>query len=958
MCIRDRDEEEWPVQALSEQEIQEAVDAQFGEYSDGYLDLDQFTVMLGQQPWREIVPKEHKNQLLMEAAKVKAEADEYSRIRTMPSPAAQAMNQSSKPPSAKKTNTGQIALRVSKELFEQADEDGSGFIDHFELGTLVAKLCAKLGVRVTPSMQQEFDSAVQIQMDQARGDGIFFVDFVKMLGRKPWRDVLPEDVISGIPKALMMLLKTDEGSDLLSQRSQSAAGSVVGIPSTLNLGPKKSPAPKQSPGAAPRFEPSERRAAPVRAVYPKSHQPLAEMVHAIRQVFMTADANEDGALDMGDIERLAWQVWDISGQQPLDPRAELDQIMNKFSDKDGLVGFDQFSQLVYSTPDWKELLPENLQRGVPGHGEPPNMFSKTAARSETSPQRERALDRCYGSPGLPTNHRAAAFQSLRATGEAPIRIMRHTDPEDEMEELQPIQQSPNKIRTAVHFRRAPKTQVNTFAHKIPGGSKKSYKTMMGEASQQNQQGDITEVDTVQDLALIAKRIYKSVDVDKNGMIDTNELALALQHVWAELGKSSLLTTPSHCKKQAAKTMELWGDRNGFIGFPNFVRILLTDPWRALLPAKVQDKANFFLMKLASKPKKTASEKLVGKLEKLFGDVDGNEDGMITHTEFELLMYAVWEEVGVSPPNKEHLFERACSRIFGPDKHEFQYSDQVTCHQFVQLMCEPPFVHQLPRNLQDDLRMHGRRMTTTQISSSTSIEQQPASPVQGPGSQSLGPVSPPSTNAQSPQKTFDSTKRRPVKWRHSRTVGELSASGWRGGRIARPTVRVFPNDGGDSQQSFQVLLYSFESLLHDATVALNSSFGLKRVFTLAGVEIFAMDDISADQNLVISGGNNFVPREGYAIDAVNRKGSSPTRRRKVNEGTYMPCMRASKNISPDYTGIPPEKDESFLRALKFSPSTTGEPLLDNILDKMKKFYLENPSLKTQRSIHDTLKATRS
>ena len=97
------------------------------------------------------------------------------------------------------------------------------------------------------------------------------------------------------------------------------------------------------------------------------------------------------------------------------------------------------------------------------------------------------------------------------------------------------------------------------------------------------------------------------------------------------------------------------------------------------------------------------------------------------------------------------------------------------------------------------------------------------------------------------------------------------------------------------------------------------------------------------------------REGYATDAITKKrnpnakkiGRSPAK--KVGDSPYMPCYRSSPYASPSYTGLAPDpQEESFIRALKQSPASTGEPVLDNILGKMRDFYnVPTPTDNTER-----------
>eukprot|EP00656_Telonema_subtile_P029791 TRINITY_DN3286_c0_g2_i2.p1 TRINITY_DN3286_c0_g2~~TRINITY_DN3286_c0_g2_i2.p1 ORF type:complete len:491 (-),score=149.16 TRINITY_DN3286_c0_g2_i2:80-1552(-) len=398
------DHDGWPIPLLTDDEIYEAVDKQFGTESDGYLDLEQFVVMVGQAPWRTIVPRKHRDELLMAAAQVKADADEYSRVRSMAPPADERRARQKKQP---KESVGDAALRMARHIFEEADEDDSGFIDQAELSLLVGKLYAKLNIRVSASKAAEFDQAVQSAMN-LNPDGVFLPEFVKMLTRPPWRDVLPEELKNGIPKALMKLMKSEEGDELRSVMSGSRAGSSKGTPRTLKLNPLVRT--QQI-----RFRPSERKAVVSARVVPPCFPPseLPDVVHQIRRVFMEADGNEDGALELSDMSMLANQVWDISGRAPSDPNRELKQIMNQYADEHGMVSLDRFTSLVSNTV-WRELLPDPVQQHLKTVGAQRRVPQvPTVRRANVSPQRAREHAECYG-PGmqLDGSNRAAAFLSL------------------------------------------------------------------------------------------------------------------------------------------------------------------------------------------------------------------------------------------------------------------------------------------------------------------------------------------------------------------------------------------------------------------------------------------------------------------------------------------------------------------------------------------------------------------
>ena len=304
---------------LTAEQLDEHLANLFGEAGDGFIDIDQWIAMLAIDPWKSLLPSNLKDEIVLAAASVKAEAHPYSRVRTMP-PVAPPTAEVVKKLKAPKETPGEQAFRMARELFEDADEDDSGLIDGEELNMLVSKLAGRLNVKVTPEMKIEFDDAV-ITAGQEYPDGLNFCQFIKMLNKAPWRDMLPEDIKAAIPKALMKLMKSDEGDEIRSKMS--AAGSVM---SGGSAGPKKAKSKAASTAIASKRS-SERKAAPVRKCYPAHQQHLSDAVHAIREVFMTADADEDGYLSAADMERLAWHVWELTDEPPLDPQFALRQVL-------------------------------------------------------------------------------------------------------------------------------------------------------------------------------------------------------------------------------------------------------------------------------------------------------------------------------------------------------------------------------------------------------------------------------------------------------------------------------------------------------------------------------------------------------------------------------------------------------------------------------------------------------
>ena len=314
--------------------------------------------------------------------------------------------------------------------------------------------------------------------------------------------------------------------------------------------------------------------------------------------------------------------------------------MQKYANQEGFVTLDRFIALISKT-NWRELLPDEMQKNLNGLAvHSPQPAPSVPPRKPSSPERQREIDSCYGKPAaLDPNSRAATFQALRSNdGSLPVRMMKPTSPEtkEAMANRAPVQQpiSPQNIRTGVVFKKPPRSQLNPHGLRKPTGPKgKTYNTMIGEASNVHQIQD--EVNSIEDFTAIAKNVFNTIDADKNGKLDTGELSLALQHVWAEIGQTSLLSTPARCTQEATKMMEQLGDEKGEIEFPTFLRIVTKEPWNNLLPPQARARANFYVMKLVKQPKPTALDRCLQKLKQLFDDVDSDADGLLNYDQFEV-----------------------------------------------------------------------------------------------------------------------------------------------------------------------------------------------------------------------------------------------------------------------------------------------------------------------------------
>jgi len=87
----------------------------------------------------------------------------------------------------------------------------------------------------------------------------------------------------------------------------------------------------------------------------------------------------------------------------------------------------------------------------------------------------------------------------------------------------------------------------------------------------------------------ARKIFDAADGDKNGSIDPDELAWLVQQLWEVLGVAVPVNYQSLLNYEVENAFEQFDEnRDGVISFSEFLKMITSDPWKALLPLEVQD----------------------------------------------------------------------------------------------------------------------------------------------------------------------------------------------------------------------------------------------------------------------------------------------------------------------------------------------------------------------------------
>jgi len=462
----------------------------------------------------------------------------------------------------------------------------------------------------------------------------------------------------------------------------------------------------------------------------------------------------------------------------------------------------------------------------------------------------------------------------------------------------------------------------------------------------------------------AKALFEEADADGNRMIDEQELAWMMQRYWERINVPTLQSNSKTVAAEAKKFIDKFGNEEGMILYPQFVRMLTLPPWKDLLSPEAREGIKFELLKMTKEGDMTAAEQVVNNAYGLFQDLDADNNGVLDSGEFEVLLQALWEKLKRSPADKEHLVERALNRYFGDD-----LSGNITFVEFVGILGQDPWNKTLPTAVRDDMKLLALR---NKADGKVDADGKAVVPAEDETTGSPGG----NGGTGSPGRSQSSKPHKPKLWPYSAMeTGEIKSYMSPKASPARARVRVYRNDGGKTRKYGTVLVHTLTSLMDDATKALDLRFACNRVFTMDGKELKAfypqsatlrtefvgpddlgealepgaeglgidVQDIKSGQSLVCSMGEGFKPRQGYASDSLLKSPSkkSPAKGKK-KQGPAGEQFMASLRGSPakGHLIADPEKyrEGKLKEALQQAPDTTGDDMLDAIVTAMKDYYL--------------------
>ena len=92
----------------------------------------------------------------------------------------------------------------------------------------------------------------------------------------------------------------------------------------------------------------------------------------------------------------------------------------------------------------------------------------------------------------------------------------------------------------------------------------------------------------------AKNLFREIDSNGDGQLNRDELAHAIQGLWARVGDP--VSSADRLEKMTSDALKNFdADKNGLISFKEFVKMISNPPWDQLLPPNVQAKIHSSLM---------------------------------------------------------------------------------------------------------------------------------------------------------------------------------------------------------------------------------------------------------------------------------------------------------------------------------------------------------------------------
>jgi Ca2+-binding EF-hand superfamily protein len=553
---------------------------------------------------------------------------------------------------------------------------------------LVQELRKRLGANLLDAKECEaqVDKLLR-EFDTNRSGTIEPDEFLKMMVRKPWSAMLPEDVIDQMPQAVAETLVESKPQKNFRKELQTKAA-------------------KEAASQA--------------------------VIMAARKIFRSVDGDGNGRLDRSELGVLVQEMRKSMGLEYLNGQ----QIHNEVTDmlklfdinRDGDISFDEFLRMIVMPP-WCRLLPESVQgklhevvmdqvSDAPVHKRERDVIFRSAALEAASASVLRAARNIYreidsnGDGQLDRDELRLAIADLWARVGDPLQSAEQLDvlTNNAMENFD------DDKNGLISFKEFVKMISNPPWDQLlpPDVQAKMHNSMMDahtDTKEQRERRDANFREAAVAAAAkaslkAAKELFQEVDGDGNGTINETELECLVLMVLERLGSGAVSISRGELRATATEVMDRFDTNgSGVIDFDEFIAMLCCHPWNKLLPEDVQGYLESKSRRRAASPMgkraadETASAAVIRAARDLFIEVDMDGNGWIDSDELYWLLKKLQRRIGTTNSTREQLDRdvKAAMEAFDAGR-----TGNLNFHEFLRMITTEPWSQSLPSEVQRHL----------------------------------------------------------------------------------------------------------------------------------------------------------------------------------------------------------------------------------------------------------------
>jgi len=404
-----------------------------------------------------------------------------------------------------------------------------------------------------------------------------------------------------------------------------------------------------------------------------------------------------------------------------------------------------------------------------------------------------------------------------------------------------------------------------------------------------------------------QEVFSEADLDGNGLIDEMELAEVLKSVWAHLGRPFGSNDLDRLHYEVHTAMvNFSGDNSGTLNFAEFAKMLGKKPWRMMLPADMQDDIMLKAQEIWSEeePRLPAAQP---QHEPQFEDYEEDQDFSEPQSEPELMnaaglpmqseaqqmsrrggrqtiqtmaprhqapprvlgelnrkwpvnvprprVYLVKNDGADIPAVMGSCMVYSLAAVLDEASKQLQLSRAARRLFIKQTGEEVLYLNQLLNNMElvaspgSELRSVRPQTSTihhrTRLPTRSRHPAQPAAMVSG----------------ERPWVPFTKTNHGKSDSRNlaNNLIKNKSQSRRWPTNVRRPRVVVYRNDGAHRPDSYPLLVHSIQSLLDDATAALNLARAARKIYTIHGYPVNSIEQLENMMEIVVTEGECYKAR---------------------------------------------------------------------------------------------------